>query len=325
MVALLDASERSAGWAQFCGGVVIAPRRVLTAGHCVMGQGTREIDVLVGRTRLTERVGRRLDVKAISVFPGYVDGQTPSLDAAVLTLAADAGVPALALARPGQEAAWAPDTLAWTMGWGRLNRRDSPGGNRYFADRLRELQEPVQSDDACESVFGLGFPEFPYLPDRVLCAGAVGDFAGTCAGDSGGPLVVAGPDGWLDVGIDVAGDACGAPGYFDLYTRVDRISSFALRAALIAQPDLVARPRVAGRLVAGARVRCLYGRWRGHRASFSVSWRRVGVRPHRVLGRHRRYRLTRRDARAGVSCSVTAANRGGRVTVAARPLRPARR
>jgi secreted trypsin-like serine protease len=325
MAALLRASERDAGWAQFCGGVVIGPRRVLTAGHCVLEEDASDIHVLVGRTRLTEQGGRRLRVKAISVFPGYVKGRTPSLDAAIVTLAADAGVPPVALARPGQGAAWAPGTPAWTMGWGVLNRGVSPGGNVYYADRLRELQEPVQGDDACESVFGLGFVEFPYRPEWVLCAGVPGDLAGTCSGDSGGPLVVGGPESWLNVGIDVAGDACGAPGYFDLYTRVDRVSGFALGGTLTVQPDLAVPPRITGRLRAGALVRCMYGRWRGDRATFSVQWRRLGPRSQRILGRHRRYRLSRRDARAGVTCTVTASNRGGRVTAAARPLRPDRK
>jgi hypothetical protein len=322
MVALLHHSLRDAGWAQFCGGVVVGPRRVLTTGHCVMGERTRDIDVLVGRTRLTQPDGRRLRVKAISVFPGYVNDRTPSLDAAVLTLAADANIAPLALARPGQDGAWAPGTSAWTLGWGLLNARKSPGGNRYYADRLRELQEPIQGDDACESVFGLGFPDFPYRPAWLLCTGTPGDLAGTCSGDSGGPLVVGGPDSWLDVGIDVGGDSCAAPGYFDLYTRVDRISGFALGATLTVQPDPVTPPRVSGRLEAGARVRCMYGHWRGSRASFSVRWRRLETRPYRVLGHHRRYRLNRRDASSGVTCSVTAANRGGRITMTARPLRP---
>ena len=321
MVALLEADQADAGQAQFCGGFVIAPRRVLTAGHCAEDETTRNIKVLIGRTRLSERTGRRVAVKAISQFPGFVSGDTPGLDAAVLTLAADAGVPALPLARPGEEAAWAPGTPAWAMGWGRLTAKRSPGGSQYYADRLRELQEPVQGDDACEGVYGLGWPDYPYRPAWQLCAGAPGDHAGTCSGDSGGPLVVGGPGGWLAVGMDVAGDACAAPGYFDINVRIDRVSAFALGPAPTAQPDLVAAPRASGRLRAGARVHCTTGRWRGRPTSFAVRWWRVGARSRRILGRHRSYRLNRRDAVTGVQCSVTAANRGGRVTVAARPLR----
>jgi hypothetical protein len=40
-----------------------------------------------------------------------------------------------------------------------------------------------------------------------------------------------------------------------------------------------------------------------------------------VLGRGPTHRLTARDARRGVTCSVTARNRGGRLTVGARPVR----
>jgi hypothetical protein len=121
--------------------------------------------------------------------------------------------------------------------------------------------------------------------------------------------------------MDVAGDACAAPGYFDINVRIDQVSAFALGPAPTAQPDLVAAPRASGRLRAGARVHCTTGRWRGRPTSFAVRWRRVGARSRRILGRHRSYRLNRRDAVTGVQCTVTAANRGGRVTVAARPLR----
>ena len=321
MAAVLERHEADSAWAQYCGGVVIAPRRVLTAAHCAIGERSTAIDVLVGRTRLTVPGGRRVHVAAISVYPGYVTRREPSLDAAVLTLASDAGVPAVALARPGDDAAWSPGTQAWAMGWGRLNRRRSEGGQRYYADRLRELSVPIQGDDACERVFGLGFSDFPYRPEWLLCAGTAAGTAGVCFGDSGGPLVVGGPAGWLDVGVVAATDSCAARGYFDLYTRVDRISGFALARGLTAQPDPVRRPAIIGRLVAGRVVRCTRGGWRGDSARFSVRWRRLGDPRGTVRGRRSRFRLTRRDARRGVSCAVTGANRGGRVTVKVRRVR----
>ncbi len=323
MVALLNSSETDAGLAQFCGGVVIGKHRILTAAHCVVDRTSDELEVLVGRTRLSEKQGRRLAVKSISVYPGFVDGSRRGLDAAVLTLRADTGVPPLALARPSQAAAWAPGTSAWTIGWGQINAGPSPGGNLYYADRLRELQLPVQGDAACESAYGIGFPDFPYRPAWLLCAGTGAGGAGPCHGDSGGPLVVGGSGAWLDVGILSGGDACAARGYYDLYARVDRISAFALQANPPSQPDPLALPRVVGDARAGARVRCTAGRWRGGPPRFSFAWTRLGDRAHRVVGRGRIYRLSARDARRGVTCSVTATSRGGRVTVAARPLRPA--
>ena len=315
MAAVLSSYEPNTMWAQFCGGVVIAPRRVLTTAHCVAGEGSGDIKILIGRTRLSGDGGRRIAVKSISIHPGYSDDETPSLDAAVVVLRSDAGVPPVALARPDQAALWAPGTTAWTMGWGQINAGKSPGGNRYYADRLYELSEPVQGDDACESAFGRGWKDLPYNPAQLFCAGAAGDRAGTCYGDSGGPLVVSGPDGWVDVGIDVAGDACASPGYFDLNVRVDRIRDFALGRRLVAQPDLVSAPRISGRLRTGAVLRCATGRWRGGPMSYAVRWRRLGSRL--IVGHGRRHRVTRRDATRGLACAVTASNRGGRMSATA--------
>ena len=315
MAGVLSSSESDAMWAQFCGGVVIAPRRVLTTGHCVIDEGSGDIEILIGRTRLSGEGGRRIAVRSISVYPGYADEETPSLDAAVVVLRSDAGVPPVALARPDQAALWAPGTTAWTMGWGQLNPGKSPGGNRYYADRLYELSEPVQGDGACENAFGRGWRNLPYGPAQLFCTGAAGDRAGTCYGDSGAPVVVSGPEGWVDVGIDIAGDACAAPGYFDLNVRVDRIRDFALGRRLVAQPDLVSAPRISGRLRAGATLRCTTGRWRGGPASYTARWRRLGSR--HVVGHGRRHRVTRRDAARGLVCTVTASNRGGRMSASA--------
>jgi secreted trypsin-like serine protease len=317
MAGLLISAEEDVPWAQYCGGAIVGRRRVLTAAHCVLGTNTKEIDVLIGRTRLSVKGGRRIGVESISVYPGYVSGRQPSLDAAVLVLDEPSGVPPLALARPGDDAAFPANTEAWTMGWGALNARRSAGRHTFFADRLRELSLPVQDDDACEGAFGIGFPDFPYRPEWVLCAGTGTGETGTCNGDSGGPLVVRSGDGWLDIGILSGGDACASPGFYDLFARVDAVSAFALSADVTAQPDPKEKPHVVGQVMGGRRVRCEKGRWAGDAARFTYRWTRPGGK---LLGRGPAYRLTRRDVRAGVRCIVTANNAGGRATAAA-PLR----
>ena len=260
-----------------------------------------------------------MHVAAISIYPGYVSRREKSLDAAVLTLAERCRRPAARAGASGTgRRVVGRGTQAWTMGWGKLNRRARRRRNRYYADRLRDLPVPIQGDDACESAFGIGFASFPYRPEWLLCAGTAAGTTRVCYGDSGGPLVVGGPAGWLDVGVVSANDSCAARGYFDLYARVDRINGFALGARLTAQPDPVSRPSDQ-RPVRRGRGRALQpGRLARRSGAVQLPLEAARRPPGHGARSPVEYRLTRRDARRGVSCAVTAANRGGRVTINAR-------
>jgi len=323
MVAVLRGPARSAAKSFWCGATVIAPRRVLTAGHCVKRVPTSALHVLVGRTRLTTHAGRRIRVTGVAVLPGFVSHRHKGLDAAVLTLARAVRVPPVRLARHGDRAAWRAGTSAWTMGWGQLNARLTRGREFYYADRLREVAVPIVGDDACERVYGLGAPGVIYRRSSIVCAGFPRGGAGTCFGDSGGPLVVPDGPGWLEVGIVQSGDACGERRYFDTYTRVDALRGFPLRRHLVLQPDPAVPPRIHGRLVAGHLLRCTRGRWRGSPARYAFRWARVAHRRIRRFGRPGRvHRVSAIDAHRGIACLVTARNAGGVNRALSRPLLP---
>jgi hypothetical protein len=129
------------------------------------------------------------------------------------------------------------------------------------------------------------------------------------------------PAGWLQVGIVETGDACASPGFYDIFTRVDRISAFARRSGLTQQPYPLSRPRLRGKLKAGTRVRCALGRWANRPTSYIYAWYRFGVtRP--LLDDDASHKVTHADAENGITCKVFAFNAGGYYEANAAPLTP---
>ncbi|MFJ9058356.1 S1 family peptidase [Streptomyces sp. NPDC102409] len=200
---------------QFCGGVAIAPTKVLTAAHClredVLGAAVtdvRDLRVIAGRDELSGPGGQEISVRSTWVNPGY-DPHTNSGDLAVLTL--DRALPegdVIPMAGAGS-AAYEPGTAAAVYGWG-----DTTGYGAY-ASTLRAATVRVLPDSECVRAYP-GGTQGAYDASSMLCAGETAGGRDACQGDSGGPLVARGSL----VGLVSWGSGCGSPGSPGVYTRV---------------------------------------------------------------------------------------------------------
>ncbi|WP_030778642.1 S1 family peptidase [Streptomyces sp. NRRL S-920] len=200
---------------QFCGGVVIGPTTVLTAGHCmskdVLGvppEDVKDLKVIAGRGDLRTSEGKEISVAGVRVNPEY-DAHTNSGDAAALTLAEP--LPegyVLPMAREG-DPAYEPRTRADVYGWG-----DTTGAGDY-APTLHAAQVQVLPDTVCERAYP-GSTDGTYKTKTMLCAGEEEGGRDACQGDSGGPLVAQG----RLIGLVSWGSGCGRAGSPGVYTRI---------------------------------------------------------------------------------------------------------
>jgi secreted trypsin-like serine protease len=254
-VALYNPRAGSPAKGFFCGGVILGPRSVATAAHCLIGERGQhsqpgEIEVLAGSTYLepTDPGSVQDPVASATVDPAY-NPSTSDYDVGVLRLArplwsgaapvpdgSDAIAPlgwagsetALATLRStatfAGQATSAP-TPAVVSGWGDLN--PEPGGAPAYPLRLHKVTVPLVPTGLCEEAYAT--IEQTITP-RMLCAGG-GQPGGpggpdSCYGDSGGPLVATGaagqasPTGDVLLGLVDFGNGCAQPGYPGVYVRV---------------------------------------------------------------------------------------------------------
>jgi secreted trypsin-like serine protease len=193
---------------QFCAGALIAPDRVLTAGHCasIIQSAPMAVTVTFGRTDLTAGGGITVGVREVHIDPAFTstmfgDDVAYHHDDAVLTLTAPVPLPTAPIGTPHGHS-------ATILGWGIT--ADGDWSNRT----LRTATIPLHPNASCTTAYGAQFD-----PAESLCAGSPA--ADTAEFDSGGPLLV---DGRV-VGLTSWAKGTAEPGFPTVYTRVPPLGS----------------------------------------------------------------------------------------------------
>jgi secreted trypsin-like serine protease len=210
-----------------CSGTVVAPRVVLTAGHCVEDIASGEITpaasiaVATGIENLENIPSSSISrVSQAVVFPEF-DPAKLTGDAGLLILTSPSSVPPIALAGAEDAGLLASGTRVTMVGWGLTKPRATE-----IPHQLQQGGTTLQSTKSCRKRTRHYYPD--YSPSVQLCTLSVPKHkTGICSGDSGGPAIAARSDGSVvQLGIaSSVGPEC-SPTLPNVYTRADKIASW---------------------------------------------------------------------------------------------------
>jgi trypsin len=208
-------AEITFGTAFLCTGTLIAPKWVLTAGHCgsVTGAAVASpaawppqlITVRIGSVKPGQ--GEKVPVRRVVVQPNYF--VNAGYDISLLELStASTKTPSKVVGAAGASL-WSPGTIETIVGFGTT----SEGGD--LPETLQEARVPIATDAYCAGAYS------HIDPKTMVCAGFPEGGVDTCQGDSGGPMFGRDAAGVLKVvGATSYGEGCARPGKPGVYARV---------------------------------------------------------------------------------------------------------
>ena len=218
---ILDVRGRMVGQ---CSGTVVAPKLVLTAGHCAENMRTGALNpvagyhVITGALSLSAPELQLSSVTALLVYTAF-NRRVDAGDAALLVLATPTTVAPVRLTSSATGGLFSSGEPAVLAGWG-----DTRFAQRTLTEQLRTAPTVVQAPSWCRA----SAP--PFYARMEMCTIDPPTYAtGGCSGDSGGPLLASDPSSGeqVQIGILIHGYARCSPRRPTVYTRVDAIASWA--------------------------------------------------------------------------------------------------
>ncbi|WP_286298868.1 trypsin-like serine protease [Vibrio apostichopi] len=199
---------------QFCGASFIGERYVLTAAHCVEGNGREDLDVVIGVSNLStsQAAQHRYAVDNIYVHEYYNSAATGN-DIAIIELAEKPTESVVNLVDGYVRGNLNDGQMLTVMGWG-----DQDASDGYSSkSELYQVNVPLVNQYQCNSVPHSGYA---FIGNDAFCAGYSDGGYDSCQGDSGGPIVVSTNGVYEQLGIVSWGKGCAEANAYGVYTNI---------------------------------------------------------------------------------------------------------
>lgn len=304
-----------------CGGTLISPTRVLTAGHCVDRADPTVVEVNIGASVLSGKSGQVAHVRGIAVHPRYRSIPSPvdPDDTSKSALANDAAI--IELSKPVKSVRALPvahhapavgDTVT-VLGHG-LTEPQSKQNPAPLADVLRRAKMKVIDQHSCNT-------QLAGVVNGTSALCAKSPHATVCPGDSGGPLLSMGPHGPQVVGIvsfagEVTGKECGEGAYPGAFADAAQLREWINQPRPVLAPMPSGRPKITGDHKKGGTLTCEVPRWLGKSPdSVEYTWYKmtddVFIPVSKPEGSSRQLKLNPDLAKTSLQCAVAAKSAGG--------------